>query len=70
MVSEFAEAMARRISFSHRQYFWDPIEHKPLWSLPPEVAERLHQRWTRPSTVPAQSIQILEIPFAGQGTQG
>jgi hypothetical protein len=60
--------MARQISFSHRQYFWDPNEHRPLWSLPPDVSER---RICEDTTIaiPPQSIQILEIPFAGKETK-
>lgn len=52
-------------TLSHREYFWDPHHHRPLWSLPPTidpVAFDSHRR----VTVPAFSIQVVKIPFAGK----
>jgi hypothetical protein len=56
--------VGRVATYSHREYFWDPFQHKPLWSRPPSV-ESLSLGERTDITVPAFSIVIVEIPFAG-----
>ena len=55
----------RLATFSHREYFWDPVHHRPLWSRPPTVT-----KWMMPDdgivTVPPFSLSVVEIPLAGE----
>ncbi|MEX0331882.1 MAG: hypothetical protein AB3N64_10705 [Puniceicoccaceae bacterium] len=58
----------RLATFSHREYFWNPVSHQPLWSCPPSVVE-----WTMPGdgmvTVPPFSLQVVEIPFEDEAAR-
>lgn len=59
---------ATAIQLSHREYFWNPITHRPQWSRRPEAVQLDIRNGV---TVPPFAALVLQIPFKespGQGT--
>jgi hypothetical protein len=60
-------AVGQLHSYSSAEYFWDAHARKPLWSRPPTVGQITINRSTT-LTLPKFSINVLELPWAGQHT--
>ena len=65
--SAASAAVGQLHSYSSAEYFWDIHARKPLWSRPPTVGQITINHSTT-LTLPKFSINVLELPWAGQPT--